>query len=98
MTACTGPDVYAKKWLSGGVPRPGAIVTFTVEIGNKSPWPWDGDIWSGSHITDTLPAGMSFVAATKPGSPGDSWYPESMDGNTIVWGWGTVWADNCVVL
>jgi large repetitive protein len=94
VTACTGPDVYVEKWLSGGEPKLGDIVTFTVEFGNKDRWPWNGDDQYGSHITDTLPAGMTFITATAPWNPDDRWQPESVDGNTIVWGWGPMWADS----
>ena len=93
-TACTGPDVYVEKWLSGGVPEPGAIVTFTVEFGNKSPWPWDGDNQYPSHITETLPAGMTFITATAPWNPADIWHPQINDDNTVVWGWGPMGANN----
>jgi uncharacterized repeat protein (TIGR01451 family) len=94
VTACTGPDVYAEKWLSGGEPRPGEVVTFTVEFGNHSLSPWDGDYEQGSHVTETLPSGMTFFTATAPWNPDERWHPEVVDGNTIVWGWGTMWSDN----
>jgi uncharacterized repeat protein (TIGR01451 family) len=94
VTACTGPDVYVEKWLSGGEPRPGEMVTFTVQFGNQNRWPWNGDDQYGSHITDTLPAGMTFITATAPWNPDDRWQPERIEGNTIVWGWGPMWADN----
>ena len=38
--AMTGPDVFIEKWLSGGEPRPGEIITFTVMFGNHHGWPW----------------------------------------------------------
>jgi uncharacterized repeat protein (TIGR01451 family) len=94
VAACTGPDVYVEKWLSGGEPKVGETVTFTVQFGNQDRWPWNGDDQYGSHITDTLPTGMTFITATAPWDPDDRWQPERVDGNTIVWGWGTMWADN----
>jgi uncharacterized repeat protein (TIGR01451 family) len=94
VTACTGPDVYAEKWLSGGEPKVGELLTFTVEFGNRNHWPWNGNDQVGSHITETLPAGMTFITATAPWDPNQPWYPERIDGNTIVWGFGTLWADN----
>ncbi len=92
--ACTGPDVYVVKWLSGGEPMPGEVLTFTVEFGNQSRWPWNGDDQYGSHLTETLPAGMTFITATAPWNPDEPWPPERIDGNTIVWGWGPMWADS----
>jgi uncharacterized repeat protein (TIGR01451 family) len=94
VTATTGPDIYVEKWLSGGEPRPGEIVTFTVEFGNASRGPWDGDHGFGSHITDTLPAEMTFVTATTPWDPNQSWTPNILPGNVLEWGFGTMWADN----
>jgi uncharacterized repeat protein (TIGR01451 family) len=94
ITAYTGPDVYIEKWLSEGEVLPGEIVTFTVEFGNQNFWPWNGDDQYGSHITETLPAGMSFITATAPWDSNEVWVPEIIDGNTIVWGWGTMWSNS----
>ena len=77
VPACTGPDVYVEKWLSGGEPVPGEILTFTVQFGNQSRWPWNGDDQYGSHITETLPTGMTFITATAPWNPDDVWHPET---------------------
>jgi uncharacterized repeat protein (TIGR01451 family) len=90
----TGPDVYVEKWLSGGVPKPGAIVTFTVEFGNRNLSPWDGDSAYGSHITDTLPPEMTFVDATAPWDPSQSWLPNQLPGNVLIWDWGTMWSNS----
>jgi len=92
--AYTGPDVYVDKWLSGGEPKAGAIVTFTVEFGNRNQWPWEGDSSYDSHITDTLPVGMQFITATFPWRTNERWTPESIAGNTIVWDWGTMWSNS----
>jgi uncharacterized repeat protein (TIGR01451 family) len=94
VTAYTGADVYIEKWLSGGVPLPGEILTFTIEFGNLNQPPWDGDPSVGSHITDTLPEGMTFITATTPGNATQFWGPESQDGNIIRWGWGSMWGNN----
>ncbi len=94
VSACTGPDVYVEKWLSGGQPKPGEIVTFTVEFGNRNRSPWNTDEGYGSHITDTLPAEMTFITATAPWDPDEPWHPEFQDGQTVVWGWGPMWAEN----
>ncbi len=83
--------MYVEKWLSEGVPEPGALITYTVRFGNSNQWPWDGDPNYGSHITETLPEGMTFITATAPWDPSQPWIPELVDGNTIVWGWGTMW-------
>jgi uncharacterized repeat protein (TIGR01451 family) len=94
VTAYTGPDVFTHKWLSEGEPRAGEIITFTVEFGNANRWPWDSDWSYGSHLTDTLPEGMTFITATAPWDPEQSWTPELITGQQVVWGWGTMWAEN----
>jgi uncharacterized repeat protein (TIGR01451 family) len=86
VTAYSGPDLYIDKWHSDGLPVPGALVTFTVEFGNANRGPWGTQ--ANTHLTDTLPAGMTFYTATAPWNPDDRWHPEMIDGNTIVWGWG----------
>jgi uncharacterized repeat protein (TIGR01451 family) len=91
VTAYSGPDVYVEKWLSGGEPRPGAIVTFAVEFGNKNVWPWDGDPNYGSHITDTLPPEMTFITATAPWDPNQPWTPNILPGNVLEWGLWPMW-------
>jgi len=91
VTARTGPDVYIEKWIKEGTPEPGEQLTLGVRFGNSNYWPWDGDPEYGSHITETLPEGMTFITATAPWDPSQPWTPELMDGNTIVWAWGTMW-------
>jgi len=85
VTAGTGPDIYVKKWISGGQPTPGGTVTFTVEFGNQNQWPWDST--GDSRIVDTLPPEMSFVTATHPDDPSQEWLPY-IDGNELQWDWG----------
>jgi uncharacterized repeat protein (TIGR01451 family) len=92
LQAGTGPDVFVHKWLSGGEPKPGEVVTFTVEFGNRNQWPWEGDEAFGSHITDTLPPEMSFVRATAPWDA--DWTPDVLPGNVLAWEWGTMWSDS----
>ena len=92
--AYSGPDVYVKKWLSGGEPRPGQIVTFSVEFGNSNVGPWHGDPNMGSHITDTLPSQMEFITATVPWRPDEPWGPESISDHTLAWSWGPMWSDS----
>lgn len=95
VVAITGPDLYVKKELTGGQPAPGGIVTFTVELGNANrngPW----GTAAGTHLTDRIPADTKFITATAPWDPSQGWKPESVTGNTIVWGWkdlppGEVW-------
>jgi uncharacterized repeat protein (TIGR01451 family) len=94
VTNFTGPDVFIEKWLSGGVPLPGEILTFTVEFGNLNNGPWTGDGSVGSHITDTLPEGMTFITATAPWNATQFWQPESQDNGVLRWGWGTMWANS----
>ncbi|MFC1997043.1 hypothetical protein ACFLXI_05480 [Chloroflexota bacterium] len=92
VTATTGPDIYIEKWVSDGEPRAGEIITFTVEFGNHSKSPWDSDHESGSHITEILPEGMSFISASAPWNPDEVWAPDLVDGNTIQWDWGPMWS------
>jgi uncharacterized repeat protein (TIGR01451 family) len=94
VVAYTGPDVYVNKSLSGGELQPGEIVTFSVQVGNQNVWPWDGDPAYGSHITDTLPEGMTFITATAPWNPEEAWAPESIAGNEIAWGFWTMWSNS----
>jgi uncharacterized repeat protein (TIGR01451 family) len=88
VVAGTGPDIYIKKWLSGGRPTPGGIVTFTVEFGNQNQWPWDSN--GDSFIVDTLPPGMTFLTATHPDDPGQEWVPQ-ITGNELEWTWHSMW-------
>ena len=93
VTSYTGPDVFVRKWLKDGELRAGEVVTYTVEFGNANRWPWNGDSNFGSHITDTLPTGMTFIKAIPYWDPAGSFDPESNVGHEVVWGWGTMWAN-----
>jgi uncharacterized repeat protein (TIGR01451 family) len=91
ITAYTGPDLFVEKWLSGGEPRPGEIVTFTVKFGNQNQWPWETDPDPPdppTNIVDTLPDELTFVTATNPNNPEEEWLPDEIVGNTLTWGWG----------
>jgi uncharacterized repeat protein (TIGR01451 family) len=93
--AFTGPDLYVEKWLSDGELRPGEIVTFTVEFGNRNQRPWDADDNYGTTITDTLPAGMTFITATAPWDSSQTWEPTSaLPGNVFEWDTWTMWSDS----
>ena len=89
--AFTGPDLYISKSLTAGDLVPGGLVTFTINLGNRNNGPWDiGNPPQGQpalYITDTLPAEMTFVSATNPYSPGDTWQPRQ-DGNALTWDMG----------
>lgn len=87
VTAYSGPDVFTRKYLSGGFPEPGAIITFTVEFGNQNRWPWNGDGGYPSLVIDTLPEGMTFITATAPWTPGEHWSPWLIVDNTLIWKW-----------
>jgi len=92
----TGPDVFVRKWLKGGDLRAGELVTYTVEFGNLAKGPWSTDPEMGSHITKTLPQGMTFVEAIGYWDPSTPWEPESINGQQVVWSWGTLWSDQTV--
>ncbi len=91
VTAYTGPDIYVKKSLKSGDLRPGELLTFSIEFGNRNVWPWDSDPNYGSHVIDTLPPGLTFVSATAPWNPNETWDPEQIDDNRVIWGWGPMW-------
>ena len=105
ITAYTGPDIFVEKWLSGGEPRPGEIVTFTVKFGNQNQWPWETDPDPPdppTTIVDTLPDELTFVTATAPWNPAEEWSPDIV-GNTLTWGWdrmdpGSWWIFDIVAL
>ncbi|HNB52466.1 MAG TPA: PKD domain-containing protein, partial [Anaerolineales bacterium] len=88
----TGPDLYVEKWLSSGDPRPGEVVTFTVEFGNQNRWPW----WANGLITltETLPPEMSFITATLPWDPNQPWTPTILPGGELGWYWNMA-CPNC---
>jgi uncharacterized repeat protein (TIGR01451 family) len=83
-----------EKWLSGGELRARKTVTFTVEFGNRNQRPWDADGGYGTYITDTLPAEMTFITATAPWDPNQSWTPNSLPGNVFEWDAGPMWSDS----
>jgi uncharacterized repeat protein (TIGR01451 family) len=96
----TGPDLYVDKWLSGGLPRPGEIVTFTIEFGNQNVGPW----WANGPITitDILPPEMTFITATLPWDPNQPWMPTILPGGELAWHWDNAcpncwWQFNVVV-
>jgi len=91
VTAYSGPDVFIRKYLSGGIPEPGAIITFTVEFGNQNRW-WNGDGSYSSLVIDSLPEGMTFITATAPWTPGEYWAPWLIVDNTLIWVWGPMWS------
>ncbi len=93
VTSYTGPDVFVRKWLKEGELRAGELITYTVEFGNMNRWPWNSDPDYGSHITETLPAGLTFVKAIGYWDPSGTFDPESINGQEIVWSWGTMWAE-----
>jgi len=94
VVAYAGPNIFVEKWLSGGEPRPGEVVTFTVKFGNRNRWQGIDGMWR-SHLTDTLPAGMTFITATAPWDPNQRWHPDQITGTTSVrWGWDTPWPDS----
>jgi hypothetical protein len=73
VVAYTGPDVFVNKSLSGGELQPGEIVTFSIQVGNRT----SGLGWrSGHHITDTLPEGIPPSAQHR--GIEEAWAPDSI--------------------
>jgi hypothetical protein len=87
----TGPDLYVEKTLTAGQPATSELVTFTLRFGNAQPWyaSWwnlQGNAW----LSDTLPVGMTYVAAYQRncGSDEPRWCerpPDEIDGQTLRW-------------
>jgi len=90
ITAYTGPDIFVEKWLSGGEPRPGEIVTFTVVFGNQNQPPWGSDpgVEPATTFAETLPDDLTFLTATDPWNPDEEWLPGDIVGNTYYWDFG----------
>lgn len=98
VVATTGPDLYVDKALAGGQPVPGEVLTYTVEFGNVGSW----GTAAGTHLTETLPAGTTFVTATIPWDRNSPWPPETVAGNTLAWAWqgigpGEIWTFDVVI-
>ena len=89
IVARSGPDLSVEKRLSGGEPLPAEVVTFTVRFGNTNVWPWstEGD---STYLTDTFPSGMTFISATAPWDPGQTWWPDEVSGDAVRWRCGDV--------
>src|SRR5262249_59242237 len=73
----TSADLAVAKAVSNAVPAVGEEVTFTVTVLNRGPSPA-----TDVAVTDVLPAGLTFVAAT----PSEGTY----DSGTGVWTVGTL--------
>lgn len=99
-TLASGPDLYVEKSLVAGDFLPGELVTFKLRFGNDQPghaWWWhlQGDAW----LTDTLPAGMNYVAAYQRwcGVEVPQWCvrdPDEMDGQNLLWNMGPLGASH----
>ena len=88
VVARSGPDLSIEKWLSGPRPLPGEAVTFTVRFGNANVWPWS-TTGNDTYLTDTLPSAMTFISATAPWDPDDTWWPDGTSGNAVRWHYGS---------
>ncbi len=77
-----GPDLSVEKRLSGGLPLPGELLTYTLHVANPTPWWPEGEVW----VTDTLPAGVEFVRAyERCGADLCTWEPDVQDGRKVAW-------------
>ncbi len=88
-TAWTGPDLFVHTSLWSGKLKPGEVVTFMVDFGNGSNGAWSTGMAApgspGVYITDTLPAGLTFLSATDPFAPFRTWTPRQQEGNRVGW-------------
>jgi uncharacterized repeat protein (TIGR01451 family) len=83
-TVVTEPwlDLWALKFLEAGTPIPGTDLAYRIEFANGGNVPVEDVV-----VTDTLPAGTSFVTATAPFSlSGDQlvWYIDHLDNQPWV--------------
>jgi hypothetical protein len=85
LTSYSGPDLFARKKVIKGKLEAGERITFLMEYGNRSFWPWEMADETEILFTDTLPTGMTYVASFWPdGNP----YPPDSGGagsSEIVW-------------
>jgi uncharacterized repeat protein (TIGR01451 family) len=86
--AVTGPDLWIEKQKTGGLPKPGGLLTFTLDFG-AAPYAWGtkGDVW----VTDTLPSGLEFVSARQRLCGGEYWCERSPDvtqDGEVAWNFG----------
>ena len=81
-----GPDLVLEKLLTRGDPQPGGLLTYTLHVKNDAAWQTNGE----ALITDTLPAGVTFVEAAWR-LCGETYFcdatPDAIDGQTLTWGW-----------
>jgi uncharacterized repeat protein (TIGR01451 family) len=76
----TAPELHLAKVAARGVISAGESISYTLTYSNSSTTPASG-VW----LTDTLPAGVTFVGSAPP--------PSAQAGNQIGWDLGTLGAD-----
>jgi uncharacterized repeat protein (TIGR01451 family) len=85
----SGPDLQIAKRLSGGEPRAGELLTYTLRFTNTGGWTTEGTVW----VTDTLPAGVEFVSAVQRNCGAGIFFcardPDRQDGPALGWMHGT---------
>ncbi len=81
----TGPDLYVTKKADSQWVEPGDLVTFTLRFGNRAR---RGDDWTqgSTTLTDTLPAGMTYVTSTLLGcgGPGCPYITPDIQDNQLI--------------
>ena len=90
----TGSDLNVQKYLIGGTPKPGQLITYTLYFRNDETWSTMGNVW----ITDVLPVGLEFITSTLY-QCGSGMYlcprtPDYNDGRTLAWNYGQMWTGN----
>ncbi len=88
-TCSSEVDVEIDKWSEVSDPLPGEEFVYGVRWCNNR-GAHVGPVW----LTDTLPAGMTFITATAPWDPNQSWTPNSLPGNVFEWNAGPMWSDS----
>jgi len=94
VTAYSGIDLFAEKWISEGEPRPGARVTMTLEYGNDSDWPRGTSGSANLILTERLPPGMTYVRSLWPdGSDNPPAFHDPATG-LLLWNMGSLGNDD----
>ena len=91
LTLFTGPDFYIEKSVAAGDFLPGEPITYLLHFGNNQAghaWWWNPQ--APQWVSDTLPAGLSYVAAYQRwcGEGEPEWCempPHAVNGQTVSW-------------
>ena len=97
-----GPDLNIQKYLIGGTPKPGQLITYTLYFRDSDAWSTMGHVW----ITDVLPVGLEFITSTLYQCGSGTYLcprtPNYNNGRTLAWNYGQMgsgdWNDYVVTV